>query len=511
MILTAAGLVVTLIGSVNRIVLSRLLGGEGIGLYQMAYPAYMLLLAISAAGLPVAISILVAEQAARNDHAGAQRIFKVSLALMSCIGLALAALLFGTAGWLAGGVLADGRAYHAMVALTPAVFISTVIACFRGFFQGYQLMTPTAVSQICEQFVRVTAMLLLALYFLPQGLEYAAAGAAFGAVPGGLAGLAVLLCFYLYYRKAQRLPGRGAAAAGGARVTAVAKRLAFLALPVSCANILVPLSSGVDMLLVPNRLVAAGFAVDEATAMFGYLAGMAQPLLMLATIPSQSLAASLVPAVAEAFTLGERAAIQRRAAVAMKLCCLLTIPASVGMSVFAEPVARLLYGTAQAGVAIANAGPSICLLGMQQISTGILQGIGRVRTPMWNMAIGLVGKVAALWLLTDAVHHIAGAAWATNLYFGLTAALNIRVLCQCGIFFPWRVIIKTALAAAMMGAAGLWGYPLLTAAFGSNNFTALAALLLAVLLYVILLFCLRIVAVDELPLLQSVPGVRKKG
>ncbi len=430
---------------------------------------------------------------------------------MAAWGAALVYLRFGAAGGLAGGIIADGRAYYAMVALAPAVFISSLLACFRGFFQGYQLMTPTAVSQIFEQSVRVAAMLMLAFYLLPDGLAYAAAGAAFGTVPGGLAGLAVLSCFYLRYHASGRLAENALPTpVREERVAAVAKRLALLALPVSCANILVPLSSGVDMLLVPNRLIAAGFAVDEATAMFGYLAGMAQPLLLLATIPTVSLAASLVPAVSEAFTLGDRAAITHKSVMAIKLCCLLTIPAAAGMSVFAEPLSRLLYGTAKAGVAIANAGPSIFLLGLQQISTGILQGMGRVRTPMWNMALGLAAKVAALWLLTDAAHNIAGAAWATNINFGLTAALNIRILYQCGIYFPWRVIIKIVFAAAIMGVAGKLGYTLLTVVCGSGNFVTLAVIFAAALLYAFLLVAMGIVGAADLPLLRRVPGLRKK-
>ncbi len=171
MILTLAGLMVKVIGSVNRILLSRLLGGEGIGLYQMAYPVYLLLVAISSAGIPVAISIVVAEKLAQKDYANVQRIFKVSLGLTAAAGFVLASGLFFVAGWLVdSGIVTDARAYYGLIALTPAIFFSTVLACFRGFFQGNQLMTPPAVSQILEQVVRVVTMVALAYIFLPYGL-----------------------------------------------------------------------------------------------------------------------------------------------------------------------------------------------------------------------------------------------------------------------------------------------------------------------------------------------------
>ena len=202
LILTVAGLMVKVIGSVNRILLSRLLGGEGIGLYQMAYPFYLLMLSICSAGVPVAVSIIVAEKVAKDDYAQAHRVFKVTLGLMAAFGLVFSLVLYGSAGLLVNsGWIRDSRAYYALVVLTPAVFFSSILASFRGYFQGYQMMTAPAVSQILEQLVRVMTMIGLAYFLLPYGLEYAAAGAAFGAIPGGLAGLLVLSWFYGRARK----------------------------------------------------------------------------------------------------------------------------------------------------------------------------------------------------------------------------------------------------------------------------------------------------------------------
>ena len=109
---------------------------------------------------------------------------------------------------------------------------------------------------------------------------------------------------------------------------------------------------------------------------------MAQPLILLATIPTTSLAVSLVPAVSEAFTLGDKEGIAKKAAMAMKLCCLITVPAAVGMSVMAEELSLLLYGTSKAAVAIMHSGPALWLLGMQQVTTGVLQGMGKINIPM---------------------------------------------------------------------------------------------------------------------------------
>lgn len=509
MILTLAGLMVKVIGSVNRILLSRLLGGEGIGLYQMAYPVYLLLLSVSAAGIPVAISIIVAEYLAKRDYANVRQVFRVSLRLMAAVGLALAAALVLAAGWLVeAGVIKDARAYYALVALTPAIFFATILASFRGYFQGHQLMTPPAVSQIVEQFIRVVTMVVLAYALLPYGLEYAAAGAAFGAVPGSLTGLVVLGCFYRYYKKRWRAEQLELPHAVLTPKRTLIKRLLLLALPVSCANVIVPVTSSIDVLLVPNYLLTAGFGVKEATTQFGYLAGMAQPLLLMATIPTMSLATSLVPAVSEALALNAWQRIEEKLATAMKLCCLITVPAAVGMSALAEPISRLLYGTAQAKTAIMHSGPAIWLLGLQQVTTGMLQGVGHTNLPMLHMLAGIIAKLIAVCQLTNAEYGIAGAAWATNINFGVTALLNILALHYFKIKFYWLNIIKIICAALIMGVAAQALHGALAAY--SYTLATLAALVGAGVVYAALLPLLRIITLAELKELPLVKKLAKR-
>ena len=139
----------------------------------MAYPIYLLCLAVSSAGLPVAISIMVAEKNAVRDYFGGQRVFRISMTALTATGLFFSGLLYFGAGWLVDSHLVrDPRAYYSLVALSPAIFLATILATLRGYFQGLQSMTPTAVSQIAEQIFRVVIMIALAIWLLPYGLEY---------------------------------------------------------------------------------------------------------------------------------------------------------------------------------------------------------------------------------------------------------------------------------------------------------------------------------------------------
>lgn len=486
LILTAAGLMVKLIGAFNRILLSRLLGGEGIGLYQMAYPVYLLMVSVSSAGIPIAISIIVAEKIARNDYAGAGRIFRVSLGLMVVTGIFFALALYGMAGFLIdNNIIRDERAYQALIALTPAVFFATILASFRGYFQGHQMMTPPAVSQILEQFVRVVTMVVLAYYLLPYGLEYAAAGAAFGAVPGAVTGLIVLSFFYARYRKNWQQQSAENNIAPQESIKQIAVRLVKLALPVSCANIMLPVVTGIDMLIIPGRLEAAGHTVEQATTLFGYFAGMGLPLVMLATIPTASLAASIVPAVSEAHALQNFEGIRQKSLTAIRLCLLLTFPAVVGLAVLSEPISQLLYGTKAAAASIAHLAPAICLLGLHQITTGMLQGMGMTIIPMLNMIASTLLKIYLVWQWTAVpTYGIVGAAWATNINFGLAAALNLFFLLRYSTFsFPLKTTVKILIATLLMGICAYLSYVEFIKYIAGNTISTLLAIVSGSIIY----------------------------
>ncbi|WP_425060652.1 Stage V sporulation protein B [Sporomusa carbonis] len=427
LVLTVAGIVVKIIGSLNWIILSRVLGGEGIGLYQMAFPIYLLALSISSAGIPVAISIITAEKIALRDYRGADRVFYLSLALLAGTGLLLSFCMYLGAGWLIDHrFIRDARAYYALLALSPAIFLVTVLSSFRGFLQGWQIMTPTAISQIVEQLFRVAAMLVFAALLLPKGLDYAAGGASMGAGAGAAAGLAVLI--YYYWRLKQDLAEKEALSPdiGEQENTgSIMRRIIALALPVSLSSIMLPLVANLDLFIVPARLEVAGYTVAQATELFGYLTGMAVPLVNLATIITAALATSLVPSVA-ALSLKDSGGIKRHTAAAMRLANMVTLPAAVTLWLLATPVSTLIYHAPQAGAVVEVLAISVYLLGIHQVTTGVLQGMGHTTIPVINMGFAAMVKVIMNWTLAALPElGIKGAAWATVADIGVAALLNL--------------------------------------------------------------------------------------
>ncbi|VBB07026.1 polysaccharide biosynthesis protein [Lucifera butyrica] len=480
LVLTIAGFVVKIIGSLNWIFLSRVLSGEGIGLYQMAFPIYLLALSVSSAGIPVAISIITAEKLALRDVRGAKRVFTISLVILFTSGLLFSVLTYLGAGWLIDHrIIRDVRAYYSIIALAPAIFFVTLLSSFRGYLQGWQEMTPTAVSQIVEQLVRVITMLVFANLLLPRGLEYAAAGASLGAAPGAVGGLLVLLYYYWKLRpKMQLPPGDADLSLPAEGAVDIIRRLVKLALPVSMASIMLPIVSNLDMLIVPTRLEAAGFTTEHATEQFGYLTGMAVPLVNLATLLTASLATSLVPSISEAKALGNRQAIYRRTESALNIATWVGLPGGVLIYLLAAPIAQLIYHAPDAGGPVRVLAVGIFLLGVHQVTTGVLQGLGHTTIPVVNMGFSAVIKVILNWTLTAIpLLGIKGAAGATVADFGIAAALNMYFIYrEVGFAINSKYILKTGVAAAVMGLAVMGVYNGLIYKTGDNTWATLSSI-----------------------------------
>lgn len=454
-ILTISSIVVKVIGALNWIILSRVMGGEGIGLYQMGFPIYLMAITISSAGIPVAISIITAEKIAKHDYAGAKRVFNVSLRLLFCTGLVFSgALLFG-AHWLVElHWIRDARAYYSIIALAPAVFFVTFLSSFRGYLQGWQIMTPTAASEITEQLTRVATMIAFAYMLMPYGLPYAAAGASMGAGVGAFCGLMVLWWFYRRLKKQFHLENvKQAADAVVEPAKTIIKRLVYLALPVSLSSLMLPIVANLDLLIVPARLEVAGFNVSQATTFFGYLTGMAVPLVNLSTILTAALAISLVPAISESRALGDFAGIKEKTKTAFRVAAIITIPCSVGLFVLSGKVAGIIYNAPGAAPAIQTMSIAIFLLGIHQVSTGILQGMGKTTIPVLNMILAAVVKVVLNWTLTALPSMgIKGAAWATVADIGIAALLNLVFIYKhTGFSLSIIGVVKTMVAAGVMG------------------------------------------------------------
>ncbi len=457
-ILAAAGVAARVIGAVFRIVLAAILGDEGIGLYMYAYPIYSTLLVISTAGIPVALSKLMAEKIALKAYHEAYRVFRVGFVILTLTGLAITLLLFLGAEMIALVMVKDIDAVYPLVAISPAIFFVTVMGALRGFFQGQQNMVPTAVSQLLEQLVRVGFSIFLVLLLLPVGLEIAAAGATSGAAAGGLAGLLLLAGFYrrrrqLFLNHGEHKQTAEPDSAGPDPAGRIIGRILKLAIPVTIGGLVIPLVSLIDLAVVPRQLQAAGFDLVTARALYGQLTGMAGPVVYFPNVVALALSISLVPAISEAHTLKNYVLVRERSAAAIKLTVLFSLPSAAGLFLLAEPVTVLLYNNAEAGYSLAYMSWLVITLCLYVSTTGLIQGLGRPIIPALHMLYGGMVKIFMAWFLTAMpALNVGGAALASVVGVGLAAAMNLRYI---HLATGWRgslreLIVLPGLATAVM-------------------------------------------------------------
>ncbi len=495
-VLTVAGIVSKLLGAGYRIPFFRVVGSEGMGLYQMAYPLYTMLLAVSSAGIPVAVSKLVSENLARRDIKGVGRVFWVSLVFITVISGATSVSLYKGAFYLADRVLHDARAFYSIAAISPAIFFVGIMSVFRGYFQGFQAMVPTACSQVLEQFVRVATVLIGAYIFLPKGLAYAAAAATFGAVTGAAAGAVFLVILYVlrpYFKVTPSGPA-GAVCGRGQNILSILCRVVILALPISLAGLVVPVMQTLDALTVPGRLQLAGYSVSRAAQLYGELTGGASTLINLPTVLTVSLAASLVPAISGSLERQNYHELRRQTETAVGITVLVGFPVAAGLMVLASPISDLLFKCPEAGLPLFFVAPAALLLGLHQTTAGVLQGMGRTMLPVVNLVLGAAVKFAANYTLTTVPGiGIVGAALGTVAGFLVSSLMNcICIRWLTGWVPDYRaMLLKPAAAVTIMAVAVYFTYGLSKTIVG-GPWATVVAIAVGCLVYLALLAAMGI-------------------
>lgn len=500
-VLAAAGLFSQVLSAVYKIPLSRMIGDQGVGLYSMAYNIYAVMVNIATMGAPLAISKLTAEALAKGRQRDAAGVFRTALTLFAATGLAATALTATAAHWYAYHVSRDPRAFLSIIALAPAVILVALEACYRGLLQGEQDMIPSATSQVIEQVTRVASSFVFAYLLVRSDIGFASAGATSGAALGAIAGL-------LFLSFAARRPGRQVAAEEGRANWADAGRLMALTIPLSLVSIVLPLMGLVDNVIVPARLQAQGSSVAAATALFGQLAGMALPVVMMPAVITTGLTTTVVPNVAEAAALHRGDLINHRARTALRVALIVQLPATVGLMVLATPITQLLYELPAVGPTLFTLAPALLFLTIQQVTAAVMQGLGKTITPAVTLFAGAALKTVLTLLLTDR-YGIRGAALATVAGFLLAAALNLWALRRViGPFIePGGMFIRPGFATAAMAAATAFAYRWLVAARSGNAAATFGAIALAIIVYLLALLAVRGLKREDVAIVPG-PGAK---
>jgi stage V sporulation protein B len=454
-ILLVAGLITRVLGFINRIVIARSIGEEGVGLYMMAFPTFILVVTITQLGLPIAISKNIAEAEAKGNQAEIKKILVVSLAITLGLSLVFTPALFFLAPWLAKSLFTDARTYYPLVAIAPVVPIIAVSSVLRGYFQGRQNMRPAANSQILEQVVRITLIAMLTRAFIPYGIEYAAAAAMFSSVIGELVSLLYLMTTFKLKKRFKLRRHFFQSIQAGKQTF---KDLMEIAIPTTGSRLIGSVSWFFEPIVVSHSLALAGVAAAAATKQYGALTGYAMPLLMLPSFITFSLSTSLVPAISEANSRNNHQLIEYRLQQALRFAFLSGGLAVIVLYVLADPLMQLMYNSTKGAYFIRLMAPFFLFYYYQGPLQAVLQALNLARAAMINSFIGAVVKTAVIFLLASQPSFgITGAALGIMVGFVLVTILHFATVLK-RIPFSFYILDygKAFVAMAASGWTGYW-------------------------------------------------------
>ena len=398
-----------LIGAAARIPLTGILGAEGVGLYQLAYPFYCLLLTVSSAGLPSGISRIVARDVRRGGDG--KGVFRAAFSLFFLVGMLGSFLMFSLRGVISRLQGEDLRMCY--VALCPAVVLVSVLSVFRGYFQGRCDMMPTAFSEIAEQVVKGLFSILLAWFFCDNVLHAVTAVLAAVSLSEGVA---VLYMCRLYRAERGTKPLFS-------RPAPTYRALLSLTVPVALAAAILPLSQFVDSWLGVRLMRAYS---DEAVALYGLYAGGAVTLVGLPVSICYGFAVSVIP------RLGGKSDARGKALKALGFTLLVSLPCALILFFFARPLGGLFFRRLSAERAdileklIKILAPTAVTHACAQTLSACLIGRGRAGRAAGNMAAAVLLKTALIFFLVRLQNiSVAGMAFAANGCYLAAFVLNL--------------------------------------------------------------------------------------
>ena len=502
-VLGIAGILCKLVGVFFSILLNRISKDVAADFY-LVYPTYTLLLTISSAGLPVAVSRMVAGFLARNDPRNAKSTFRAALLMLSTIGAFFSLLMV-----LLNRVLVDmvnvEEVSLGFYAIAPCVMIVCVLSAFRGLIQGQQNMVPTAVSQLIEQVGKVALCLPLAAIGLQKSVAAGAAGALFGiTLAETLALIYMVVRHHLKKQELERLPQDPEAAS--MQSSRLMSRLVLISIPITVSACIIPLSQVIDSAMMIRRMLLAGLSAAEAKTAYGIFTSIVIRLINIPTALALAISMSLVPAISACRSRNDQPAVRHETNNGMRYAFLIGFPCSVGMSLLSKQIVYFLYGDVRdftaahlqlASELLTFSAMTVVLFTAVQATSSILQGLRKQRIPMYTMIAGVLAKIVLNYILigTPGI-DIHGGPYASIACYFIVMTANLFFICRyTEMRMNWMGwIVRPGLAAAVMGAA-VWG---LTRVFPMGSITTILEVLAGVVVYLLAAFAVKALSKDDL-------------
>jgi stage V sporulation protein B len=448
LVLAAANFIVRLLGFVYRVILSRMIGPQGMGLVQLVFPVFHIAITLTVAGLPIAVSRLVSEKKAKGDIHGVRRTMFVTLLLAAGISIAITFITLFNLDFIAENIIKDSRTKAALFVLFPCITLIGLGATLKGFFYGLKDIHPPALAEILEQLVRMTIAVSLLYWLVPKdNYALAAALVMLGTVFGELASL--LFLHYKYYKTTKAMYTKQSAFGSDKILGAVAA----IALPITATRLINSLMNAVNSIMIPQRLMASGMLQEEAIGIFGIMSGMVMPLLFLPFTITNALTVVIIPNLSENMALKNWKEIHDKISKAILITCLTAFPSTALLVSLGKPIGDVLYHQPLVGTLLVPISLGLLFYALQHTCSGILNGLGKQTRGAVHFLIGsAIQLLCTYFLLANPSIRIFGIMIGVTLSTVIVCALNLStVLITVKMPFNMRDwILKPGFSAILM-------------------------------------------------------------
>ena len=509
-LLAMATAVVKIIGAFYKIPLKMIIGDQGYGYFITAYDIYTVLLLISTAGLPIAMSRMISQASAVGNYNQVRRVYATARGIFLGLGVVSTALMMGFAHQLAA-FQKQPDAWAAIFCLGPCALLMCVMSTYRGFFQGQGDMRPTSNSQILEAFFKLVVGLALAYAVMKatNSVAYAAGAAILGVTVSCLVSA-------IYLNRRQRPAYRELPVTQDAPLSfgKTAKQLLAIAVPITIGSAGLQVLTVIETNLYMGQLLTAnGMSQDTADTTKG-IYNMCQTVFNMPCSFMVPITTSVLPAITAMLATGDHGGAKATEESAARITGLLSLPCAVGLTILSVPVMGLLGGytgdnLTLAGTILGVLGINVFFYSVIQYTNVVLQSHGYAHIPVINTLLCGGMKLVVVYLLVgNPLIGIVGAPVGMLLCYACIGVLNLIAIYRV---VPEKTrilqnLLRPALPALLMG-AGVWAVyrlaGMLPAVGESNVILCGISVLTGVVIYVICVVLFRSIRREDCLLLPK--------
>ena len=388
LLLTSTGFICRILGFFYRIFMSRTIGAEGLGIYNMVHPIFSICFAVCAGSIQTALSQYVAANQTRG-----RAVFRTGLVIAMGMSFLLAWVIYGNAGFLAEKLLLEPRCAPYLPVMAVSVPFAALHACINGYYYGMQKARVPAFSQVAEQVIRMGAVFLIASIWLESGRQITVSLAVYGHLIGEMAS-AVFTVFCLGFFPPCKDGDSRRAPAIPLSFGATAAPLMALALTLMGNRLILNVLGSAEAIWIPNRLMSSGLTNSEALSVYGVLTSMALPFILFPSAITNSMAVLLLPTVAEAQADGNEARISSMISMSLRYSCYMGVLCIGIFTIFGNQLGVSVFHDQNAGTYITILSWLCPFMYLATTMGSILNGLGRTSSTFFQNVFAMVIRLA---------------------------------------------------------------------------------------------------------------------